>query len=127
MGNQGTAITEVRTVGVPATDQARTLAFYTDVLGFETTLDAQFGGGQRWIEVSPGGGGTSIAITPVGDSPVGVDTGIRMTSDDVEADHAKLKAAGVRVDDEVLRFPGAPPMFTLLDPDGNRLYVVGRM
>jgi predicted enzyme related to lactoylglutathione lyase len=127
MANAATAITEVRTVGVPATDQDRTLAFYTDVLGFETTLDAQFGGGQRWIEVSPGGGGASIAITPVGDSPVGVDTGIRLTSDNVEADHAALKAAGVQVDAEVLRFPGAPPMFTLLDPDGNRLYVVGRM
>jgi len=127
MTNGGTTITEVRTVGVPATDQDRTLAFYNDVLGFETTLDAQFGGGQRWIEVSPGGGGTSIAITPVGDSPVGVDTGIRLASDNVEADHAALKAAGVRVDAEILRFPGAPPMFTLLDPDGNRLYVVGRM
>jgi len=127
MGNGVTRITEVRTVGVPATDQERTLAFYTDVLGFETTLDAQFGGGQRWIEVSPAGGGASIAITPVGDSPVGVDTGIRLTSDDVEADHAALQAAGVQIDAAVLRFPGAPPMFTLLDPDGNRLYVVGRM
>jgi predicted enzyme related to lactoylglutathione lyase len=127
MADGATTITAVRTVGVPATDQARTHAFYTDVLGFETTLDAPFGGGQRWIEVTPGGGGTSIAITPVGDSPVGVDTGIRLTSEDVEADHARLKSAGVQVDAELLRFPGAPPMFTLLAPDGNRLYVVGRM
>ncbi len=44
-----------------------------------------------------------------------------------EADHEALKAAGVDVDADILRFPGVPPMFTLRDPDGNRLYVVERM
>ena len=54
----------------------------------------------------------------------GVDSGIRLTTTDAAADHADLKAAGVQVDPEVLNFPGAPPMFGLHDPDGNRLYVV---
>jgi hypothetical protein len=26
--------------------------------------------------------------------------------------------------DDVLRFPGVPPMFSFRDPDGNTLYVV---
>ena len=47
------SISQIRTVAIPATDQERSLAFYTDVLGFEKTLDAPFGPGQRWIEVSP--------------------------------------------------------------------------
>ena len=33
MNRLATSITEVATVGVPATDQDRTLAFYTDLLG----------------------------------------------------------------------------------------------
>ncbi len=127
MTHLNTSITQIGTVAVPATDQARALAFYTNVLGFEKVRDAPFGNGQRWIEVAPPGGGTTIAITPPGTSPVGVDTGIRLTTDDAEGDHAALLANAVDVDSEILRFPGVPPMFTLRDPDGNRLYVVQRM
>ena len=59
-----TSITQVGTVGVPATDQDRTLAFYTDVLGFEKVRDLPFGQGQRWIEVMPAGGGTASRSRP---------------------------------------------------------------
>jgi putative ABC transport system permease protein len=31
------------------------------------------------------------------------------------------------VDAVILRYPGVPPMFTLRDPDGNRLYIVEHM
>ena len=126
MTERTTSITQVGTVGVPATDQDRTLAFYTDALGFEKVRDVPFGNGLRWIEVVPSGGGTSIAITPLGEASVGVDTGIRLTTDDAEADHAALLARGVDVDD-VLRYPGVPPMFSLRDPDRNTLYIVQRM
>ena len=60
-----TPITDVRTVGVPVTDQDRALGFYVDKLGFEKRLDApveQFGG--RWIEVAPRGATTTIALVP---------------------------------------------------------------
>jgi len=127
MTHAPTSITQIGTIAIPVTDQDRSLAFYVDVLGFEKTRDAPFGGGQRWIEVAPPAGGTTIAIPPLGSSPVGVDTGIRLTTDDAEADHAALLANGVDVDTDILRFPGVPPMFTLRDPDGNRLYVVQRM
>ena len=126
MSQRTTSITGVGTVGVPATDQVRTLAFYTDALGFEKVRDVPFGNGLRWIEVAPSGDGTSIAITPLGEASVGVDTGIRLTTDDAEADHAVLLAKGIDVDD-VLRYPGVPPMFSLRDPDRNTLYIVQRM
>ena len=122
-----TSITQIATVAIPASDQERSLAFYVDVLGFEKTRDLPFGNGQRWIEVSLPAGGTTIAIPPRGDAPVGVDTGIRLTTADAASDHAALLAKDVDVDPEILRFPGAPPMFTLRDPDGNRLYVVESM
>ena len=127
MKQRTTSITQVRTIAVPTTDQERSLAFYTDVLGFEKTLDAPFGPGQRWIEVTPPGGGTTIALPPQGDAPAGIDTGIRLETGDAQADHEALTAAGANVDADVLRYPGVPPMFTFRDPDGNTLYIVQRM
>ena len=77
--------------------------------------------------MAPPGAATTIAIAPQGSSPIGVDTGIRLTTDDAEGDHAALVAHDVDVDAEILRYPGVPPMFTLRDPDGNTLYIVQRM
>ena len=117
-------ITDVRTVGVPVSDQDRALAFYGDTLGFATRMDGSFGGG-RWLEVAPEGATTSVALVAPGEgSATGVDTGIRFTTADADADHAHLLAAGADVDPEVLRYPGVPPMFSFRDPDGNTLYVV---
>jgi predicted enzyme related to lactoylglutathione lyase len=125
--NIRTRIEEVRTVSVPVGDVDRALDFYTGELGFEVRLDVPFGDGKRWIEVAAPGASTSIALAPPGpgQSP-GVDTGIRLTSADVEADHARLKQRGVSVDADILRWPGSPPMFQLWDPDGNLLRVVQR-
>ncbi len=122
-----TGISGVSTVAVPVTDQERALAFYVGTLGFEVRRDAPFGPGMRWIEVAPPGAPTTIALPPRGDVAPGIDTGIRLTTRDAEADHAALLARGVVVS-EVLHFgPGVPPMFTLRDPDGNTLYVVEAM
>ena len=119
-----TRISDVRTIGVPVSDQQRALEFYGGVLGFETRMDSPFPGG-RWIEVAAPGAQTTIALAaaPEG-TAIGVDTGIRFSTADATADHATLSAAGVDVDPEVLRFPGVPPMFSFRDPDGNTLYVV---
>jgi catechol 2,3-dioxygenase-like lactoylglutathione lyase family enzyme len=116
MTRTATSITQIGTIAIPATDQDRSLAFYVDRLGFEKTRDVPFGNGQRWIEVAPPDGGTTIAIAPQGSSPVGVDTGIRLTTDDAEADHAAMLANAVDVDTEILRFPGVPPMFNATRP-----------
>ena len=117
-------ISEIRTVGVPVTDQDRAVAFYTEMLGFELVMDAplpQFGG--RWIVVAPSGAAASIALVPASDgNSAGVDTGIRMASPDAKAAHEHFLGAGVDTD-ELLEWPGVPPMFSLRDPDGNRLYI----
>ena len=121
----GTRITQVLTVAIPVADQDRALAFYTDTLGFEIRMDANYGQGERWIEVGPSGAATSIALVPAREgTAAGVDTGIRFSTGDATADHADLLAGGVDVDPEVLRWPGVPPMFVLRDLDGNRLVVV---
>jgi predicted enzyme related to lactoylglutathione lyase len=119
-----TRISDVRTIGVPVSDQQRALEFYGGVLGFETRMDSPFPGG-RWIEVAPPGATTTIALAAAQEgTATGVDTGVRFSTADAAADHATLAAAGVDVDAEVLRFPGVPPMFSFRDPDWNMLYVV---
>ena len=122
--SQTTTLVDVRTVAVPVIDQDRALAFYVDVLGFEKRMDAPIGEGFRWIEVAPPGAGVSIALSPASDtSPVGVDSGIRLTTVDVDGEHAAMRQRGVDADD-MLRWPGIPAMFTFRDIDGNTLYVV---
>jgi lactoylglutathione lyase len=120
-----TAITGVRTVGVPVTDQDRALAFYVDSLGLEKRLDfpiEELGG--RWIEVAPADAETSIALVPAReDVPAGVETGIRLTTADAAAVHGDLKARGIDVG-ELLRWPDVPPMFAVRDGDGNGLEIV---
>ncbi len=123
--NRGsTNIRGLGTVAVPTTDPERALGFYVGVLGFEKRRDMPFGQGLRWIEVAPAGATTTIALAPPGDLVTGVDTGIRLSTDDPEADHATLSGRGADVG-EIMRWPGVPPMFNLRDPDGNTLYVVG--
>ena len=120
-----THIKDVRTVGIPVAAQDAALQFYLEKLGFEKRMDATFGEGERWIEVAPPGAAVTIAL--VGrhaGEPVGVDTGVRLTSDDVAADHARLRDLGVDVDAEIIPFP--VPMFAFRDADGNRLVIVGQ-
>jgi catechol 2,3-dioxygenase-like lactoylglutathione lyase family enzyme len=123
-------LTEIGRVAVPAADQDRALDFYVGTLGFELRSDETFADGKmRWIEVAPAGGSTAIAISPpMEDGPTSVETGIVISSSDIEADHAALKAAGVEVDAEIARWGNpVPPMFRLRDPAGNSLTIVGPM
>lgn len=115
-----THINGITTVAIPVADQERALEFYVGTLGFEKRRDAALGG-MRWLEVAPPTSTTSVALVA---GQGGVDTGIRFTSSNADADHEALRAAGVDVDAEVLRWQGVPPMFTFRDPDGNRLVLV---
>jgi catechol 2,3-dioxygenase-like lactoylglutathione lyase family enzyme len=122
MSNRRIQITDVRTVGIPVSDQDAALAFYEERLGFEKLLDGEFAPGQRWLEVAPAGGNTSIALIRAEPGSAGIDTQIRLTTSDAQGDHAALRDAGVDVDADVIPYP--VPMFVLRDPDGNVLRVV---
>jgi catechol 2,3-dioxygenase-like lactoylglutathione lyase family enzyme len=121
-----TRIREISLVIVPATDQDRSIEFY-EALGFEKRTDIPFGGDYRWVEVYPPNGTTGIALAPPrpGIDAVGVQTGITLTTDDIEATHAELLSQAVDVDAEVARMGDpVPPMFWFRDPDGNSLMIV---
>jgi catechol 2,3-dioxygenase-like lactoylglutathione lyase family enzyme len=121
-----TRIKQVGVVMVPVSDQDKAIEFYVGKLGLELRGDMPFGDGNRWVEVAPQGADTRISLVlPREGDPTGIDTRIGLTTGDIEADHADLKAAGVDVDDEVSRMGDpVPPMFFCRDQDGNTLLIV---
>jgi catechol 2,3-dioxygenase-like lactoylglutathione lyase family enzyme len=114
-------------VCVPTSEQDRSIEFY-EALGFEKRTDVAFGDKYRWVEVYPPVGTTGIALAPPPESQgeiTPMQTGITITTDDIDATHAYMKAQGVDVDAEVARMGGpVPPMFWFRDPQGHTLMVV---
>ncbi len=136
-----TQITQVGTVFVPVTNQDGALEFYLTKLGFEKHIDFPYGNGLRWVEVAPPGSTNRIALVPAGEgeSTRGDQAYCALSTKDIEADHATLRARGVDVDAEIARKgisrPGlvstevtvpdpTPPQFFFRDPDGNRFLIV---
>lgn len=125
MPTTATGINQINLVIIPSTDQDRSIAFY-EKLGFEKRTDIGFGEQYRWVEVYPPSGTAGIALAPPREQdPVGVQTGISLSSDDIDATHAELSSRAVDVDAEVQHMGDpVPPMFWFRDPDGNSLLVV---
>lgn len=119
-------VTRVGRVIVTVADQDRAVEFYTEKLGFEKRADIPYNGGaHRWIEVAPPGGQTSISLClPMEGDTAGKHTGVVLDTDEVQAAHAALQAAGVDVDAELMSGPDIPSMFWFRDVDGNTLLVV---
>ena len=104
--------------------------------------DFRYGEVSRWIEVAPPGAANTIALVPPseGKAPGGNQTYCAFASEDIEEDHATLRARGVDVDAGIARKgkrrPGlvsmdvtvrdpVPPQFFFRDLDGNRFLIVG--
>jgi predicted enzyme related to lactoylglutathione lyase len=126
MSTTATRIRQISLVVVPTPDQDRAIEFYESV-GFEKRTDIPFGDKYRWVEVYPPEGTTGIALAPPpqGTEAKPTETGITLTTDDIDATHAELKSRGVDVDAEVMRMGDpVPPMFWFRDPTGHTLMVV---
>jgi len=126
MSTTTTGIRQINLVCVPTIDQDSAIAFY-ESLGFEKRTDTSFGGRYRWVEVYPPEGTTGIALAPPpeGREITPTETGITLTTEDIDATHAELRALGADVDGEVARMGApVPPMFWFRDPSGHSLMVV---
>ena len=98
-------ITNVSLISIWVKDIDESLAFYTDVLGFEPRSDVPFGNGDRWLTVgTPGEPAVELLLEPSGHPAVGpfrdalAADGIPaalFAVDDVRAEHERLVAAGV--------------------------------
>lgn len=117
MNTTSTHISGVRTVSIPVENQDAALRFYVETLGFGLLRDAPTPNG-RWIELAPGDEGIILTLEPAVANVTRGAIGIRFTTDDIDAAHAALTDRKVDTD-EVLRWPGIPPMFAFRDPDGN--------
>lgn len=112
---------------IPTDHQGELIDFYVEKLGFEKRTDVPMGGDYRWVEVYPpdGTAGIALAPPPPGRQAEPKETGIILTTDDIEATHSQLASAGVDIDAEVSRMGDpVPPMFWFRDFDGNTLMVV---
>jgi catechol 2,3-dioxygenase-like lactoylglutathione lyase family enzyme len=111
-------ITHIQLASVPVTDQDRSLAFYVDTLGFELLRDDPMGPEQRWVQVGPKDGVTSLTlVTWFPTMPAGSLKGLVLQSEDVDGDCDRLRQAGLAVDG-----PTDAPwgrFATFDDPDGN--------
>ena len=120
-----TSVTDIGVAMFTVADQDAALAFYTEKLGFEVRSDSRFGdnGEYRWLEVAPPGSTARLALNaPMGGGAPG-GTAIGVETPDVHAEHRRLSALGVDVE-EPMSGPGMPLMFMLRDPDGNHVAVV---
>ncbi|HLI10874.1 MAG TPA: VOC family protein [Alphaproteobacteria bacterium] len=123
------AITQIGRVIIPSPDQDASIAFYTEKLGFTVAADVAYGEGNRWVELTPPGGGANIALgPPMGSFQPPHSTGIAISTKDARADYEELKAKGVDVDENLMGGDGPVPlMFGLRDNDGNNLMIVERV
>jgi predicted enzyme related to lactoylglutathione lyase len=126
MSITATRIRQISLVCVPTIDQDGAIEFYESI-GFEKRTDIAFGDHYRWVEVYPPEGTTGIALAPPpGEQEITpTQTGITLTTDDIDATYAEMKSRGVDVDAEVSRMGDpVPPMFWFRDPSGHSLMVV---
>jgi predicted enzyme related to lactoylglutathione lyase len=131
----GAPVARVGTVPVFVADQARALEFWRGAVGWEATLDVPIGNGNRWLTVSPPGGGTELLLYRPGmygepaetlGGRVGTWTGMVFLTDDIHGAHQTLAARGV-----VFGGPPEPQPWGgwetwFSDPDGNHFQLAQR-
>jgi catechol 2,3-dioxygenase-like lactoylglutathione lyase family enzyme len=115
-------------VQVPVSDVDRAKAFYTDQAGFNADHDHQVSDELRFVQLTPPGSPTSIAMgTGITDMPPGSVQGLQMVSD-IDAARAELVGRGVDItpvrfieDGEWKDGHGGPwnSFAFFSDPDGN--------
>ncbi len=106
-------------LGMPVTDQQRSLEFYTQMLGFEERVNMEHFEMKdtRWIELLPPNSNTAIVLATWEDA--GSLGTIVLVTADIEADYAELKAKGLDLPPVEHQPWGSSTLIT--DPDGNQL------
>lgn len=112
---------KIELVPVPVADVERSLAFYTERLGFTKDVDVAPAEGVRIVQVTPPGSGCSIGFgtgLDVYRGEPGSVRGLHLVVEDLDAVRGELLARGVDVGD-VHDFGGGVRGANFADPDGN--------
>jgi catechol 2,3-dioxygenase-like lactoylglutathione lyase family enzyme len=106
-------------VPLPVSDVDRSLAFYTNDVGFHLDHDVQPGNGMRIVQLTPPGSACSIVFgTGMGGSAVaGAVKNLHLVVDDIAAARDELVGRGVAVSD--VHDMGGVRYAYFSDPDGN--------
>ncbi|GAA5198636.1 VOC family protein [Rugosimonospora acidiphila] len=113
------SLTHIQLLSLPVTDQDRARDFYVDTLGFDLVNDDATMPGQRWVQVRPSGGQTSITLVTWFDTmSAGSAKGLVIESDDLDGDVQTLVARGVIIEGGIQQAPWGR-FVTFDDPDGN--------
>jgi catechol 2,3-dioxygenase-like lactoylglutathione lyase family enzyme len=105
-------------VQVPVSDVDRAKSFYTEKAGFHADVDVTVRDGLRFVQLTPPGSPTSIALgTGLSKMPPGSVQGIQLVVADIHAARAELAERGVEVSDVEDFDWGSFVYFS--DPDGN--------
>jgi predicted enzyme related to lactoylglutathione lyase len=119
-------IIHVKFVSIPTTNQDRSLAFYTEKLGFKLVTDQPFDEKQRWIELRIGSAETRFVLFASDDGPPpGSSFNGALACDNVQKTYDELKARGV----DFVAPPQQQPWGTyaiMKDPDGNQFVLSSR-
>ena len=89
----------VKTVGIYVSDEAKSVDFYVDILGFEVRRRMQMGADAEWVEVGPPGAETCLVIYPRDLMPDWAERkpSIVFYCADVAGTVADLEARGVKI------------------------------
>ena len=110
----------IEVVSIPVSDVDRAKAFYAQTLGFTLNIDNPIGDGMRWVQLTPPGGGASVALITwnADDLPPGAIKELYLNCDEIEGTVAALADRGVQFTQPVFDTPfGKFARFN--DPDGN--------
>lgn len=108
-------------VPLPVADVDRSIAFYSDKLGFRQDFDVQPAEGVRVVQFTPEGSGCSVGFgtgLEVFAGEPGSIRGLHLAVEDIDAARAELLGRGVEVG-EIQDFGGGVRGADFTDPDGN--------
>ncbi|MFC4821948.1 VOC family protein [Dokdonella ginsengisoli] len=114
-------------------DYDEAIAWFAQALGFVLVEDSDLGGGKRWVRVAPDADAAfqlllARATTPEQGAAVGRQHGGRvgffLHTDDFARDHARLAAAGARMD-AAPRHEAYGTVIVFEDLYGNRWDLIG--
>ena len=112
-------VRSIEVVSIPVSDQAWSKAFYAGSLGFTVDTDEAFAENQRWVQLTPPGGGASISLVTWNPAmPPGAIKDLYLACTDIDVTYNELVGRGVRFTQAVFDTPfGRFAHFE--DPDGN--------
>lgn len=91
------SVRRITFTSIPVADQDRALAFYAGHLGFAVHTDAPYAEGWRWIFLALPGADTRLHFARRSEIVVTDVPALCLVCDDVDAEAARLGAAGVTI------------------------------